>query len=110
MVTNLYLVNPPNPLNMKGFPGSLLSLDLWVRKNVPGIESTILDEEETLEQNLRASLESKLADAPQNPYFGLTSTTATYQDALATAKALKEIRPNSKIILGGHHVDSHQTN
>jgi|TARA_B100001971_G_C18246564_1_gene574698 radical SAM superfamily enzyme YgiQ (UPF0313 family) len=93
---------------MKGFPGSLLSLDLWVRKNVPGIESTILDEEETLEQNLRASLESKLADAPQNPYFGLTSTTATYQDALATAKALKEIRPNSKIILGGHHVDSQE--
>ncbi len=108
MTNRIYLVNPPNPLNMKGFPGSLLALDLWVRKKVPGVESTILDEEDTSEQDLRASLETKLANAPENPYFGLTSTTATYQDALATAKVLKQIRPNSKVILGGHHVDGQE--
>ena len=108
MIKSLYLVNPPNPLNMKGFPGSLLALDLWVRKRVPGVESTIIDEEDTLEIDLKASLEKKLATAPDKTYFGLTSTTATYQDALATARVLKQIRPNSTIILGGHHVDGQE--
>ena len=108
MTNKLYLVNPPNPQNMKGFPGSLLALDLWVKKKVSGVESTILDEEDTLEENLRASIEDKLTHAPEKPYFGLTSTTATYQDALTTARALKQIRPNSLVILGGHHVNSQE--
>lgn len=108
MTKSLYLVNPPNPLNMKGFPGSLLALDLWVRKRATGVESTIIDEEDTTETDLRSSLESKLTTAPEDSYFGLTSTTATYQDALATARVLKQIRPNSTIILGGHHVDGQE--
>lgn len=108
MTNKLYLINPPNPLNMKGFPGSLLALDLWVRKKVPTIESIIIDEEDTSEQKLGGSLETKLANAPENPYFGITCTTATYQDALATAKVLRNIRPNSKIILGGHHVEGQE--
>ena len=108
MTDGLYLVNPPNPLNMKGFPGSLLALDLWVRKNVPGVKSTIIDEEDTPEQELRTSLEEKLVNAPERPYFGLTCTTATYQDALATACVLNEIRPRSTVILGGHHVDGQE--
>ncbi len=108
MTESLYLVNPPNPLNMKGFPGSLLALDLWVRRNIPGIESTIIDEEDTLEKELYGSLESKLKDAPQEAYFGITATTATYQDAIMTAKALKKLRPQSKVILGGHHVDGQE--
>jgi radical SAM superfamily enzyme YgiQ (UPF0313 family) len=93
---------------MKGFPGSLLALDLWARRNVAGVESTILDEEDTPINELRTSLEKKLANAPDNPYIGLTSTTATYQDALETARTIKEIRPNSRIILGGHHVSGQE--
>lgn len=108
MTKALYLVNPPNPLNMKGFPGSLLALDLWTRKKVPGVESTIIDEEDTDEKHLRASLEEKLAGAPEDPFFGLTSTTATYQDAISTARELKQIRPDSKVILGGHHVNGQE--
>ena len=106
MKTKLYLVNPPNPYNMKGFPGSLLSLDLWVRKNVPEVESTIIDEENTHKTKLEKSLESKLIDSSENLYFGLTSTTATYQDAIETAKVLKKLKPKSTIILGGHHDDN----
>jgi radical SAM superfamily enzyme YgiQ (UPF0313 family) len=108
MTKQLYLVNPPNPCDMKGFPGSLLALDLWARKKVPGVESTIIDEENTPEELLSGSLESKLVTAPENPFFGITSTTATYQDALTTAKALKKIRPNSTVVLGGHHVDGQE--
>lgn len=108
MTKSLYLVNPPNPLNMKGFPGSLLALDLWARRNVPDVVSSIIDEEDTSEKDLLHSLEGKLATAPENPYFGITSTTATYQDALTTARALKRIRPNSIVILGGHHVDGQE--
>ena len=104
----LYLVNPPNPHNMKGFPGSLLALDLWVRDHVPGVDSTIIDEEETSEDNLRLSLESKLAEAPEDSYFGVTCTTATYQDALTTARAIKDLKPNSTVILGGHHLSGQE--
>src|SRR3989344_4972359 len=100
MTKRLYLVNPPNPLNMKGFPGSLLALDLWARRNVPEVVSTIIDEEDTSEAELVGSLERKLSAAPERPYFGLTSTTATYQDALTTARVLKRIRPQSTVILG----------
>lgn len=108
MTNKLYLINPPNPLNMKGFSGSLLSLDLWVRKHCQNTESTIINEEETKGNDLKFSLERKLVHAPERPYFGITCTTATYQDALATARTLKRIRPNSTIILGGHHVDGQE--
>ncbi len=108
MTNTIYLVNPPNPLNMKGFPGSLLALDLWVRRKLPDVVSTIIDEEETPESRLLESLERKLVSAPENPYIGITSTTATYQDAINSARALKKIRPNSKIILGGHHVNGQE--
>lgn len=108
MTNKIYLVNPPNPCDMKGFPGSLLSLDLWVRKHCSGIESTIIDEEHTSQEDLRTSLETKLAGASEDSYFGITCTTATYQDALETAKAIKQVKPKSKIILGGHHVDGQE--
>ena len=108
MTDRIYLVNPPNPLNMKGFPGSLLSLDLWVRKHCPNIVSTIINEEETTTEYLRESLERKLTQAPEDSYFGITCTTATYQDALETARVLREIKPNSTIVLGGHHVDGQE--
>lgn len=107
MTKVLYLVNPPNPNNMKGFPGSLLALDLWARE-VCGVESHILNEESTDYQILHLSLEEKLKDAPEDAIFGITATTATYQDALHTALVLRGFRQKSIIILGGHHFDGQQ--
>ena len=104
MVKSIYFVNPPNPHNMKGFPGSLLALDLWLRQSQLELKSTILDEEETVHEDLYESLSAKLQGAPEEAYFGITCTTATYQDALKTAMTLRDLRPNSTIILGGHHV------
>jgi anaerobic magnesium-protoporphyrin IX monomethyl ester cyclase len=34
---------------------------------------------------------------------GITATTATYQAALAVARAFKEASPTAIVILGGHH-------
>src|SRR3989344_5407552 len=109
MTKELYLINPPNPYNMKGFPGSLLSLDLWVRKKLPKVKSIIIDEENTYSENLNVSLERKIGQV-KNPYFGITCTTATYQDALFTARVLKQLRPESTIILGGHHTEGQEKN
>ena len=104
MTKELYLVNPPNPGNMKGFPSSLLSLDLWVRQRCKDVICEILDEEYTSMRDLEDSLKKKLSGAGETPYIGITATTATYQDALGTAAVIKKIKPNAKIILGGHHV------
>ena len=108
MARELYLVNPPNPCDMKGFSGALLSLDLWTRKHAPSVRTRIVDEEETSILNLENSLEQKLSDASETPFVGITATTASYQGALATARAIKKIRPGAKVILGGHHVNGQE--
>jgi len=104
----LYLVNPHNPCDLKGFPGSLLALKAWTDGNVPDVETRILDEENTPTEDLETSLRSKMDAAGEKPYIGITATTATYQDALAVAKAVKKIRPGSTIILGGHHINGQE--
>ncbi len=93
---------------MKGFPGSLLALDLWVRKHAQEVKSIIIDEEDTPHSDLKDSLTKKLADAQEHSYIGITSTTATYQDAILTAQFVKQIKPRSTVILGGHHVNGQE--
>ena len=107
-MTTLALVVPPNPYNMKGFPGSVLALELWVRKHLPDVETLIFDEEDTPKTYLVESLERKLEGIGRNLYVGITCTTATYQDAIQTARAVKQILPDAKTILGGHHVNGQE--
>lgn len=37
------------------------------------------------------------------PVVGITTTTASYRSALATARAFKAVAPDALVVLGGHH-------
>lgn len=104
----LVLVNPPNPCDLKGFSGGLLTLKLWAERYTPGLVTTILDEEFTEIGGLEKSIGEKISSTGERPYVGITATTASYQNSLKTARAIKRLRPNSTIVLGGHHTDGQE--
>jgi len=110
MTNILYLVNPPDKGMLSGFPGALLFLKSWLGITAP--ESKVNYVDLALSRKNRKPLDGtaeaivdELSGYELEPgaVYGLTATTATYQNALETARAIKEKDPTATVILGGHH-------
>jgi len=110
MTKTIYFVNPPDRGMLNGFPGGLLFLDAWLGMTVPQCKREYLDLAaskitrlpiEGTTDNIGQELENYQLESGAT-YF-ITSTTATYQNALAVARVLKTMDPSSTIGLGGHH-------
>jgi len=106
MAKKLWLLNPPVEKAMEGFPGSLPQMKVWAEKS-PDADVKILDLA-SIAQEEDAIVEALYNYDLQESYVGITATTATYQSALRTARALKKIDSDVKVILGGHHVKESQ--
>ena len=86
---------------MEGFPGALTVLKNYLDHKLGENPSYILDlEAESISQV------GKHISIPQDEevVVGITATTATYQNALQVARAVKGINPNATVVVGGHHV------
>lgn len=110
MTTNLYLVNPPDKGMLSGFSGALLFLKSWVNMKAPKTNVSYIDlalskkDGKPLEGTKQAIIdELSTYDLVPGSIYGLTATTATYQNALEAARAIKERDSKATIILGGHH-------
>ena len=115
MVKNkkIYLINPPDRGMLTGFSGALLFLKSWLDMHVPESKAEYLDV--SLSQATRQATpgtkeavaqELEHYDLEKGALYGITSTTATYQNALQAARAIKERDPAAVIIMGGYHAMS----
>ena len=110
MTNKLYLINPPDKGMLSGFPGALLFLSAWVKMNVPEVDVKYIDLSISKKDRkpLNGTVEDILNELDEyeleaEAIYGITATTATYQNALRAAQAIKQKNSYARIILGGHH-------
>ncbi len=100
----LLLVQPPQPGLLDGFSNALVSLANYVSSRVPSAEVRIVDlgtaDANSAERILKETLNSITS---LRCYVGVTTTTASYQSALAVARAVKRHSPDHRVVFGGHH-------
>lgn len=110
MTKTIYFVNPPDKGMLSGFPGALLFLNAWLGLNAPDADRHYIDlalsrrERKPLDGTSEA-IRKELSnyELEQGAIYALTATTATYQNTLQTARAIRERDSGATIILGGHH-------
>lgn len=103
----LLLIMPPQPGLLDGFAAGLISLANFVESRMLVSNLSILD----LSKHSFDSAKSKITQAccgnQGKPFFvGITTTTASYQSSIKIARIVKQISPQSIVILGGHHASS----
>lgn len=115
MTKTIYLVNPPDKGMLSGFPGALLFLKAWLRMTTPEINVQYIDlaiskKDIKPVMGTKDAIIEELSEykIEEGAIYALTSTTATYQNAVQAARAIKEIDSIATTILGGHHA-MHQT-
>ena len=99
----LTLVMPPQHGLLVGFAAGLISLANYITRHRLGVEVEILDLSKASHQECLEQIAS--IATPLNEHFvGITTTTASYQSAIAIARMFRDCDPSSIIVLGGHHV------
>lgn len=110
--TTLVLVMPPQLGLLKGFSSGLVSLANYVESHLPEIKVLIMDLSATALNLLNTTIRLELHKL--NPtgkvIVGITTTTASYQGALAAARSFKHIIPRSILVFGGHHASADAEN
>jgi hypothetical protein len=98
------LVQPPQPGLLDGFANALVDLANYVTAREPGVEVSILDlgplDLGAAADQLKAAIRHT---ATVEPIIGITTTTASYQAALAMAAVAKNESRSVLTVLGGHH-------
>ncbi|TFF88716.1 MAG: B12-binding domain-containing radical SAM protein [Promethearchaeota archaeon] len=95
---DILLINPSTELYSKVSynrepPAGLLSIAMYLRIN--GLDVKVVDAKDKELLNLYLKLEPKL--------IGITCLTNTYNEAICICREIKELLPNSKIVMGGPH-------
>lgn len=100
---NLILVHPPQAGLLEGFSAGLISLANYITQTVPAVEVTLLDLGLTPLNRLLEEVRNALRGQSEPLWVGISTTTATYQSALAVARAVRQLNPGARIVFGGHH-------
>ena len=100
---SLFLVVPPHLGLLEGFSNSLVSLANYVQLYETKVEVHLVDLGLTPLDQLTPEVRRALSLAEGLCFVGVTTTTATYQNTLAVARAFKMVNPEVVVILGGHH-------
>lgn len=100
---SLILVMPPQAGLIKGFATGLISIANHVASHLPELAVEILDLSETPPDNFPTKIRPLVERMPGVLFVGITTTTASYQSGLRTARAFKEASPSCVVVLGGHH-------
>jgi hypothetical protein len=106
--TILALVMPPQLGLLKGFSSGLISLANYAESHLPGVQVRIIDLSATPPNLLKTAIreEVRKMSLVERLVVGITATTASYQGALAPARAFKDIVPESVVVFGGHHASA----
>ena len=99
----LILTMPPQKGLLEGFSSSLLALAGYVRIHSPETDLRLLDLSVAPDARLRTEILGAAGDRGTPLFVGITTTTASYQAALRTARIFREIRPDCVVVFGGHH-------
>lgn len=102
-VRSVLLVNPPQHGLLEGFSSSLVALASFLSRECPGLEIGLLDLGLSSGEELDDSVRRAAAKLREPAVVGITSTTASYQGALAVARAFRSEAPGALVVLGGHH-------
>lgn len=103
---SLLLVMPPQQGLLSGFSTGLISLANYIEmSSLPGLAVKIFDLSAVQPSQLKQTIEASI-DRQAEVIAGITTTTASYQSALSTARALKEANPGCTVIFGGHHASN----
>jgi len=103
----LFLVIPPQRGLLQGFSTGIINIASFVDSRMPEINTEIIDLSQVSIDTIQESFGEKLKNtADAHCVVGITTTTATYQSALAVARAVKQNRPESLVVFGGHHASA----
>lgn len=104
MLRRLILVQPPQPGLLNGFAQGLVDLANFTADHLPSASVSILDLSVTQSTSILDTVRETLyADKKAHNLIGITTTTASYQSSLATARAFKAVDPDCVVVMGGHH-------
>jgi radical SAM superfamily enzyme YgiQ (UPF0313 family) len=97
---------PPQHGLLSGFSTGLISLANYVEmQRLPALDTRIVDlsvlQPAQMKKEIRRSVEEQ-----EEMIIGISTTTATYQSALETARVFKRAYPHCTIIFGGHHASN----
>ena len=104
--TRLILVMPPQLGLLKGFSTGLCSLANYVTIRLPEVQTDILDLSATSPEYIEREICNAGFAKEDNLVVGITTTTASYQAALAVAHVFKSFAPACTVVLGGHHASA----
>jgi radical SAM superfamily enzyme YgiQ (UPF0313 family) len=103
MYQTLLLVLPPQHALLEGFSSGLISLANFISGREPSVDVGILDLSYASPHEAAAELAGAAACARGRTLIAVTTTTATYQSALAVARAARTAAPGGHVVFGGHH-------
>jgi radical SAM superfamily enzyme YgiQ (UPF0313 family) len=105
----LILVMPPQTGLLNGFATGLISIANFIQALLPSLQVQLLDLSTANLNALRPSILRSGIALTRNTVVGITTTTASYQSALKTAAAFKNLSIGGvqvTTVLGGHHVSA----
>jgi radical SAM superfamily enzyme YgiQ (UPF0313 family) len=103
----LFLVMPPQAGLLAGFATGLLSLRRYLALHLPGQRVEILDFSGLAEADIQWRLAGIEVPAEDPIFLGITTTTATYQSALALARHAKLYWGHRvQVVFGGPHASA----
>lgn len=100
---------PPQTGLLGGFATGLISIANFIKPRLGSIQVQLLDLSKNSVPSLQSVILRKGISFAKNTVVGITTTTASYQAALAVASAFKNLAlPGVQIttILGGHHASA----
>jgi radical SAM superfamily enzyme YgiQ (UPF0313 family) len=104
--TTVLLVHPPQRGLLEGFSSGLISLANFLTAHEPSADVRLLDLGLSESDDLAMEIAQAARRSRKRLFVGITTTTASYQSALAVARLFKNARCDSIIITGGHHVST----
>lgn len=105
---HLILVHPPQQGLLEGFSSGLIALANYCSKHLPDISVRLVDFGHVASDRIGTEVENVSLACNGELFVGVTTTTASYQSALEVAKVFKRLRPQSIIVLGGHHASAQE--
>lgn len=103
---SLILVHPPQQGLLEGFSAGLIALANFIQRRAEDVEVTLLDLGTAGPEAATTAVRDALRRASEPVFVGISATTASYFEALRTARLFKSLAPHAVVVLGGHHASS----
>jgi radical SAM superfamily enzyme YgiQ (UPF0313 family) len=103
---HLLLVHPPQHGLLEGFSSGLIALANFVSAQLDDVDVELVDLGLMRVADIHGAVSQRQYEEEELIVVGITTTTATYQAALAVARSIRQRLPHAVIVLGGHHASA----